>query len=209
MNETTINNILKWIENDTFDFSSEIFQSQNNTLFYKRLILQPFARIKDNTIYIKINFENRSAILKFVKHIKTDKKIYFVKFLFPEKEKIDEFSIAYEDLLTMVENYSDKKYFYGFRKNNFNFKKCISDYITKYSASEIFNQVYDDDIYVDPDLDRRSSNVLGKEYDDSVFWHLQELKFRIDDINIRTEIYNINRELKINSVLDFLDDNIE
>jgi len=208
MNTETKNNILNWFKNDEFEFESEKIISKNKILYHIHICKNAFARIIDNDLYFHINDLNKKAIFKVLKLAENKfENIYFVRYLFREKESYDDFSIHYYNLESMFYHYSRSYFFYEFKKINFDFKKSISKYISKYNIMNILQQVYDDEIYESPNLNKRSGKLLGKKYIYSTFYTKSYLNFNIEDENIRNELYNIDRELKIESILNALNDN--
>lgn len=211
MNRELKEHITNWINNKT-DFVYHNYSTKKNTLFYEKIIKEPLIRLKNDKIWINFHTKNKNQIIKLFKTIKDieniDDDIMLVYHLFNEKTKGTDYEKVYEDLHNMVVVYSDEKMYYMFKKLELDFKSYLINYITYFKVGGVFDEVFDNEIYEDQDKEETSRKLLGKEYDDHFWWGNWGMNmgnnhniFKINDENIRIELLNFKRTIKIKSFL--------
>lgn len=216
MNRELKKHITNWIDNKTvFEYNN--YTIKNDTLYFKNIIKQPLVRLNDDG-KVLINFHTKFnnqikkifKVLKDMDHIQDH--ILLTCYLFDEKEKMTLSEKIYDDFHNMIVVYSNDTVYNYFKKLDLDFKQYLINYMTYFQGeNNIFDDVYNNEIYDNPDNLKSSGKLLGKHWDDSRWWghwmnNTDDLIFTVQNEEIRNEIMVMKRTVKIRKFLKSLDD---
>ena len=183
--------------NDKYSYSNKIIHIDKN------LMLQPFCRIIDDCIYIKYTAPITKEVIKFLKafeSLKIKNKIFLVKYIFPEKQKIDseyalrfdEISNVFYNLVYPLEIKNNCKSLKLFIKNKLKFEKYLFDYVIHHNSQHIFQDVHNK--YVIGDILNKTDylNIFTSNKRETI----------IKDLTVISYLKNLNRLFKIKKLVN-------
>lgn len=170
-----------WLDNPNEDITFKKYYVSKGMLYINNIKMLPFARLSENILYIEFSIIHKK-IIKFIIPIldKLNTEFYLVKNFTKYHLNKEEFSIRFEDLDNMIDNYIIKDFYVLFKEINFDLQKHIFRYITKYDCYVAWNEL--NDTKVKRIKDGRSHGMVNKD--------------------IVHEISTIDRNFKILSVIE-------
>ena len=209
MNRELKKHIIDWISDKT-DFEYGNYSTNKNVLYFKNMVKEPLMRLYDDEkIMVNFHVKVKNPLLKIfniIEELNIVDDVLFVNYLFHEKEKAEYNKRIYDDFHNMICVYSDEKIYYGLKKYNIVFQDIILNYMHYFiKSSKIFDEMWEEQIYEDPNYEGRSGKLLGKKYDDHYYWGNwgtdEYLRYNIQNEEIRNNILYLKRKMKIKSFL--------
>ena len=189
--------ILDTFINKKGDLSIDKFLIVNNVLFRQGIIKHEIAKNEDGIIFIKMDTTNKKHAIKLInyclKNNITEDKIILLTDIFPEKNNVPHDIFHRDNIISMLEIYTEEDSFYKFKKMNFNFMKSLSYNIKYYGIYDLFKE------FCKKTLEHR---FTGMEYKYTNYYTWSKRDWIIENEEIRKSITNLHRKVKIYIMLE-------
>jgi hypothetical protein len=167
--------------------NSDNWSFDDNFIYWKKYQKIPICFIDNDIVYVFLDNRLPKPVIKLVSFL-TDKKL---KFYFTIPELSNPSGVFEEDYHQLVIrqylfSYSQKEFFYGFEKINFDLIKNLTDWTIE---NNCFNKIK-------PIFDSIKKTVLRKNYD----WYSKKENFDYD-LKIREDFQSLYRQIQINQII--------
>ncbi len=171
--------IIFWLENPNGSFTFKKYHTNKNMLYISNIALLPLARITENVVYLDFSIIHKKAIKLIIPIFKKlNIEFYLVRNFTKFHLNKDEFSIRYEDLDNMLDNYINKEFYDLFKMIEFDIQMHIFNYINTFNCHSSWEQINNE----------RIKKIKNNSY-------------RNIDKEIVSEILSLDRNFKIFSLL--------
>lgn len=173
---------------------------KDGCLYCMNIHNRPILRLDNDCYLINFNIGYLSELKKIIPQLhRLDKPYYFVK-LFAKQERNMEkkgSDIIKEDIHNAITTYAlNPKLYDLFQKNNIDFIKILTDYITEHNSFDIFKEVYP---ILEKELIKRPKYVYPHG---NVYSTINPIAMdNIERDDIRNEIMSLERIVNLNKLL--------
>lgn len=174
------------------DFQSIIpndgkWKIKDNIVYVRYLAWIPIINFKQDPVQVYFDTRLHRYLLKIIPKIKTEFYLVSPILIDPKNKYLDEEEVHRVNILNMISNYSNPKFFHGFQKIDFELLTHLVKYCKKYDSMLLIKEAYD----------HVNSEVNVKHND----WYTNRSFYPYSE-EIRIEFNGLYRQIKLADLLN-------